>query len=247
MTDPQADLENGTLTLPLEFDRRHAMSELVLEIATAAAGTRSRWILQAALDRLGRAIAFTGGSIALVDGDDLGDRVAAGPFVGEALGQRLPRGRGRSWQVLDTLETGFIDDFQASAVQPAGAAAKLAMRSWLAVPISRRGGDRPVRGRLDRAFRLHRRRRPAARDRRPGARGADRSLARYAAEQRSRVLRDAFTGMVSHELRTPVTTIFGMSQLLPNGTPTWTPSAAGQLIEDIEADPTVFGASSRTF
>ena len=54
MTDPQADRENGTLTLPLESDRRHAMSELVLEIATAAAGELDLdRILQAALDRLG--------------------------------------------------------------------------------------------------------------------------------------------------------------------------------------------------
>ena len=182
-------------------------------------------------------IAFTGGSIALVDGDDLVIRAAAGPFVGEALGQRLPRGRGRSWQVLDTLEASLIDDFQASADQPAGAAAKLAMRSWLAVPISRRGegigllevdSTEPSAFTADDVQLLETVAQALA--------GPIDLSARYAAEQRSRVLRDAFTGMVSHELRTPVTTIFGMSQLLRQRHADMDAERRGQLIEDIEAE-----------
>src|SRR4029078_6789994 len=58
--------------------------------------------------------------------------------------------------------------------------------------------------------------------------------ARYAPEQRSRVLRAAFTGMVSHELRTPVTTIFGMSQLLRQRQAEMDADRRGQVIEGIE-------------
>jgi signal transduction histidine kinase len=239
MNDSVAEAEGGAIPLPLDpEERRHAMSELVLEIATAAAGELDLdRILQAALDRLGRVIAFTGGSIALVDGDELVIRAASGPFVGEALGQRLPRGRGRSWRVLETLEPELIDDFQASAVQPAGAAARLSMRSWLAVPISRRGEGI---GLLE------------VDSTEPSAFGADdvqllqtvaQALAgpidlaaRYAAEQRSRAVRDAFTGMVSHELRTPVTTIFGMSQVLRQRHAEMDPERRAQLIEDIVAE-----------
>jgi two-component system sensor histidine kinase KdpD len=232
------DATPGTITLPLDPDRRHAMAELVLEIATAAAGELDLdRILQAALDRLGRVVAITGGSIALVDGDDLVIRAASGPFVGEALGQRLPRGRGRSWQVVDTLEPGLIDDFQASAIQPAGAAAKLSMRSWLAVAISRRGegiglleidSTEPSAFTADDVQLLETVAQALA--------GPIDLSARYAAEQRSRVLRDAFTGMVSHELRTPVTTIFGMSQLLRQRQAEMDADRRGQLIEDIEAE-----------
>src|SRR5262245_29116612 len=239
MTDPVAEPDIGTLMLPLDPDeRRRATAELVLEIATAAAGELDLdRILQAALDRLGRVIAFTGGSIALVDGDDLVIRAASGPFVGEALGQRLPRGRGRSWQVLETLEPELIDDFQASVVQPAGAAAQLSMRSWLAVPISRRGegiGLLEVDSTEPSAFTAEHVQ--LLQTVAQALAGPIDLAARYAAEQRSRALRDAFTGMVSHELRTPVTTIFGMSQLLQQRHNEMDAEQRGQLIQDIEAE-----------
>src|SRR5579859_1221892 len=137
-------------------DRAKATAELVLEIATAAAGERElEAILRVALDRLRDVVAFTGGSIAVVDGDDLVIRAAVGPFEAEALGQRLPRGHGRSWQVVSTLEPVCIDDMQAEGVRATGARAGVEMRSWIAVPISRRGegiGLLEVDSTLPRAF-----------------------------------------------------------------------------------------------
>ena len=100
------------------------------------------------------------------------------------------------------------------------------MRSWLAVPIGRRGegigllevdSTEPSAFAAEHVQLLETVAQALA--------GPIDLAARYAAEQRSRILRDAFTGMVSHELRTPVTTIFGMSHCCDSGTPRWTPSA----------------------
>ena len=89
---------------PSVDERTLATAALVLEITTAAAGERDLdAILHAALDRLHAVVSFTGGSIALVDGDDLVIRAATGPFQEEALGQRLARGPSRSWTVVETL------------------------------------------------------------------------------------------------------------------------------------------------
>src|SRR5918995_7404699 len=94
--------------------RTLATAELVLEIATAAGGERELdAILRAALDRLHGVLAFTGGSIALVDGDDLVIRAATGPFEAEALGQRMPRKRSASWRVIESLQPVRIDDLAA--------------------------------------------------------------------------------------------------------------------------------------
>src|SRR3954452_18594370 len=85
--------------------RSEAMSRLIIQIAAAASGELDLdQILHEALDRLSAVVPFTGGSIALVDGDDLVIRAATGPFATEAVGQRLPRGRGRSWGVVQTLQ-----------------------------------------------------------------------------------------------------------------------------------------------
>src|SRR4029078_13116828 len=109
--------------------------------------------------------------------------------------------------------------------------------SWLAVPISRRGegiGLLEVDSTEPSAF--------AAEDVQlletvaPGLAGPLYLSARYAAEQRSRAVRDAFTGMVSHELRTPVTTIFGMSQVLRQRHADMDAEHRTQLIEDIVAE-----------
>ena len=216
-TSVPGDIEPGRTGMsPAHAERRLAIAELVLDIAAAAAGTLELDdILHAALDRLRGVVAFTGGSIALVDGDELVISAAVGPFVDEAIGQRLSRGTGRSWRVVESLEPALILDFHASDAAPAGAAARAGMRSWLAVPIPRRGEGIGILE-VDST--------------RPGAFGdEDVALlqsvaaalagpidlaARLAAEQTHRALRDAFTGVVSHELRTPITTIYGMSHVL---------------------------------
>src|SRR5689334_20959749 len=80
------------------------MSRLIIEIATAASGAvELDQILYQALDRLRDVIPLSGGSIAIVDGDDLVIRAAIGPFAKDALGQRARRGPGRSWTVVETL------------------------------------------------------------------------------------------------------------------------------------------------
>jgi len=125
---------------PSVDERTLATAALVLEITTAAAGERELdAILHAALDRLHAVVSFTGGSIALVDGDDLVIRAATGPFQEEALGQRLARGPSRSWTVVETLGSVRVDDVGAAGLRMTGPKASTAVRSWLAVPIERRG------------------------------------------------------------------------------------------------------------
>ena len=73
--------------------RSEATSRLIIEIAAAASGELDLdQILHEALGRLRAVVRLTGGSIALVDGDELVIRAAIGPFADEALGQRLTRG-----------------------------------------------------------------------------------------------------------------------------------------------------------
>jgi len=120
--------------------RTLATAALVLDITTAAAGERELdAILRAALDRLRGVVAFTGGSIALVDGDDLVIRAAIGPFEVEALGQRLARGPSQSWRVVESLASVRIDDLQAAGTKVKGERAATALKAWLGVPIERRG------------------------------------------------------------------------------------------------------------
>src|SRR4051794_8036047 len=65
--------------------RSAATVQLVLDIATAAAGERELdLILHEALSRLGTVLPLTGGSIALVEASDLVVRAAVGPFAAEA-------------------------------------------------------------------------------------------------------------------------------------------------------------------
>jgi K+-sensing histidine kinase KdpD len=218
--------------------RSAATAQLVLDIATAASGERELdQMLSETLDRLATVIPLTGGSIALVDGDELVIRAAVGPFAGEALGQRLPRGTGRSWSVVTTLEPARIDDLPAEGFRPAGRAAAVAMRSWLAVPLVRRGqgiGLLEVDSTTPRAF---------------GASDVElvqtvaRALAgpielasHYAAERQASALRDAFIGVISHELRTPITTIYGLSKMLRQRHAQLAPDVAAQAIEDVEAE-----------
>ncbi len=80
-------------------------------------------------------VRLTGGSIILVEGDELVLRAAAGPFAAQALGQRLPRGRGRLWQVIDRGEP-----FQSADLIAEGHRPTTPVRSYLAVPLLRPSG-----------------------------------------------------------------------------------------------------------
>ncbi|TME83239.1 MAG: GAF domain-containing protein, partial [Chloroflexi bacterium] len=182
------------------LDRSLATAELVLEIATAAAGEAELDdILRATLDRLGKVVPLTGGSIALVEDDDLVIRAAVGPFAEEALGQRMARGNGRSWKVVETGEPFMSRDLAAEGVHPQGEKAAAAMRSWLGVPIVRNGqgiGLLEIDSTMPDAF-----------DERDAEllqtivralSGPVDLASRYAAERRAGVLRDAFIGVISH-------------------------------------------------
>src|SRR5438067_4844170 len=103
--------------LALQLDRTLADAELLNAIAKAAAGEDDFGrILAVALDHLGRVVRFTGGSVALIEGDELVIRAAVGPFAGAALGQRLPRGTGATWRVVETGEPFRCDDVVAAGL-----------------------------------------------------------------------------------------------------------------------------------
>jgi two-component system sensor histidine kinase KdpD len=219
--------------------RSAATAELVLEIATAAGAERELdAILQTTLDRLRSVIRLTGGSIALVEGDDLVIRAATGPFAVEALGQRLARGGGRSWRIVTTGEAFVSGDLQAAGLGVRTSdRARRSIRSWLGVPIIRRGegiGLLEVDSTRRNAFSE---RDVALLDTVARALAGPIDLAsRYDEERRAGVLRDAFVGVISHELRTPVTTIYGASAMLRRRGETMTPDARQQVIGDIEAE-----------
>jgi K+-sensing histidine kinase KdpD len=194
--------------------RSEATSRLILEIAAAASGELELdQILHQALDRLRTVVRLTGGSIALVDGNELVVRAAVGPFAEEALGVRLSRRPSRSWRVIDTLEPYRTGDVVRDGDRIAGAGPKTAFRSWLAVPIVRNGsgiGLVEIDSTETDAF-------DADDEALLGAvvtvlAGAVEVAAHHEEERRSESLRDAFIGVISHELRTPVTTIFGLSR-----------------------------------
>jgi signal transduction histidine kinase len=222
----------------LDASRSPATSQLIIDIASAAAGERDLdQILHETLDRLQTAVPLTGGSIALVQGDELVIRAAVGPFADEALGQRVRRGPGLSWRVVETLEPCLLPDMRASEAIVRGPKARQAMRSWLAVPIVRHGvgiGLVEIDSTVPDAFSA-----------------ADMELLEtivrvlsgpveladhYAAEQRANQLRDAFIGVISHELRTPITTIYGLSKMLRQRGSDLDPEVMVSTIEDVEAE-----------
>jgi len=218
--------------------RSAATAALVLDIATAASGEGELdQILQQTMSRLATVTPLTGGSIALVDGDDLVIRAAVGPFAEEALGQRLRRGAGRSWSVVETLEPCLLDDIHAAGLQASGARAAVAMRSWLAVPLVRRGrgiGLLEIDSTASSAFRdadvalLSTVARALS--------GPIELASRYAEERQANALREAFIGVISHELRTPITTIYGLSKMLRQRVDSLSPEVRAQAIEDVEAE-----------
>ena len=219
-------------------NRSAATSQLIIDIAGAAAGERDLdHILHETLDRLRATTAFTGGSIALVQGDELVIRAAVGPFASEALGQRLKRGPSASWRVIETLEPCLIPDMHAAGITTRGAEGKKRMQSWLAVPIIRRArgiGLLEIDATSINAFSQ-----------------ADVELletvvrvlsgpvelaALHAAEVRASELRDAFIGVISHELRTPITTIYGLSKMLRQRGASLDGNVVMKAIEDIEGE-----------
>jgi two-component system, OmpR family, sensor histidine kinase KdpD len=228
---------------PGDAARSAVTSRLIIEIAAAASGELDLdQILHVALDRLRTVVRLTGGSIALVDGDDLVIRAAVGPFAGEALGQRLARGPSRSWSVVERLEPYRTGDLFRGGNRVRGAEASTAVRSWLAVPVVRRGSgigllevdstevdafDDSDRELLESVVGV--------------LAGAVEVAAHHAEQLRASALREAFIGVISHELRTPITTIYGLARVLRTRAATLAPATASQAIVDIEEE------SSRLF
>jgi signal transduction histidine kinase len=122
---------------PDALARAIAETELLTALVRATAGAEDLpAILEAALERLSRVMRFTGGSIALVEDDMLVVRAAIGPYADRALGQRLPRGRGRSWQVIESLTPFLSSDLLADGLRTVDAAPGTELRSYLAVPLT---------------------------------------------------------------------------------------------------------------
>jgi signal transduction histidine kinase len=218
--------------------RSDASARLIIEIAAAASGELDLdQILHEALDRLRLVIPLTGGSIALVDGDELVIRAAVGPFADEAVGQRLRRGPSRSWGVIERLEPYLTGDVLRDGDRVKGPAAAAAMRSWLAVPIIRHGvgiGLVEVDSSEVDAFDT---------DHQSLLAGVVTVLAghvelaaHHAEGRRAAELREAFVGVISHELRTPITAIYGLSRVLRQRGDALTADARNDAIADIEAE-----------
>ncbi|MBA3778094.1 MAG: GAF domain-containing protein [Chloroflexi bacterium] len=129
--------EQDTVEAQLLTERAgHRATRVLYDIATAATGESdlSR-ILGATLERVRQLIKFTGGSIALVEGDELVLRAAVGPFTREGLGQRLPRGSGQSWKVIETQEPFLTEDLRAAGYRIKGLEGDDGPRAYLAVPL----------------------------------------------------------------------------------------------------------------
>lgn len=113
------------------MNRALAEAELLNAVAASAAGEPElKRILSAALDHLARVVRFTGGSIALVEDDELVIVAASGPFAERAVGQRLPRGSARSWRVIEEGMPFMSGDVEADGFTPT-----TPLRSYLAVPL----------------------------------------------------------------------------------------------------------------
>jgi anti-anti-sigma factor len=114
---------------------RQAEEELITAIARMTAGeTDIGGMLTVALEELRQSIRFTGGSIALVEGEELIIRAAVGPFAESALGQRMPRGQSIVWQVVATEAPFLSNDLVAQGLTPT-----TPIRSYLAVPLRWQG------------------------------------------------------------------------------------------------------------
>jgi|GEM_PF-1655734 len=128
------DIEGERSALLDAQHRVRAATEVVNAITTASGDDDLEHMLSSALGHLRRVIPFTGGSLVLLEGEELVCRAAVGPFAGNALGGRLPRGQGRIWQVVDTGEPFQCGDLVAAGYEPTNP-----LRSYLAVPLIWRG------------------------------------------------------------------------------------------------------------
>lgn len=123
--------EAALRTLTVRLDRALAEAELLNTIASHTSGESDLGrLLSTALNHLRRVVAFTGGSIALVEEDALVIRAAAGPFADQARGQRVAHNDGPSWWVIDTGQPFLAGDLKAT-----GRTATTPIRAYLAVPL----------------------------------------------------------------------------------------------------------------
>jgi signal transduction histidine kinase len=131
-------MERGRLEEALA--RRADEAELLHSIALAAAGEDDlNRILNAALARLAGLLNFTGGSIALVEGDELVVCAASGVFAASTLDQRLPRDDGTVWQVLETGTPFLSNELPVALPSLPDEDVRQAIRSLLVVPLVWRG------------------------------------------------------------------------------------------------------------
>ncbi|HET7471793.1 MAG TPA: histidine kinase dimerization/phospho-acceptor domain-containing protein, partial [Candidatus Limnocylindrales bacterium] len=221
-----------------QADRSEATSRLIIEIAAAASGELDLdHILQTALARLRSVVRLTGGSIALVEGEELVVRAAVGPFADEALGQRLARGPSRSWGVIESRRPFLTGDLRTSGDRIRGARAAKVIQSWLAVPIVRAQeaiGLLEVDSPEVHAFGEDD---VELLEGVVAVLGGHLELAAHHAESaRATALREAFIGVISHELRTPITTIYGLARVLRQRGDGLAPDARREAIADIEAE-----------
>ncbi|HEU5317431.1 MAG TPA: GAF domain-containing sensor histidine kinase [Chloroflexota bacterium] len=209
-----------------QSDESHALrralaeAELLNSVAVAAAAEEDlTGILAAGLNYLRHLIAFTGGSIAIVEDDrqSLVIRAAVGPFAETALGQRLVAGRGRSWQVVETATPFLSNDLHAEGIAPT-----TPVRSYLAVPLlwRRRAigllevDSTEPNAFLDDDVRLLQRVAAALTGPVQLARRTSAAQAAQAAAEAAVRARDVFLGVAAHELKTPVTSLRGYAQLI---------------------------------
>jgi len=115
--------------------RTLAAAELVLDIATAASTEPALDdVLRMALDRLGEIVAFSGGSISLVDAETLIVRASTGQRRRSARGPRIAQGSSPRWKVIRSLAPMRLDD-----VRRRGSTGAHLTRAWLGAPIVLRG------------------------------------------------------------------------------------------------------------
>ena len=218
--------------------RTLATAELVLEIATAVSSERPLdEILRDALVRLGIIVPFDSGAISLLDGNELVVRAAVGPAESDLVDRRFRRASDARWRAIHERRAVRIDDVQSSGDGLAGPRVEREIGSWLGVPIMRRGegiGLLEIDAGTPDAFYDEQEALVATVGR--ALAGPVDVAARYVAERKASVLRDAFIGVISHELRTPITTIYGMSQVLRQHHRAMDPTALGTVIEDIEGE-----------
>ena len=218
--------------------RALATAELVLGIATAVADERPlSVILRDALVGLGVIVPFDSGAISLVDGPELVVQAAVGPAERDLVDRRFRRASDVRWQAVHECRTIRIGDVRATGDGMAGPRTDREIRSWLGVPIVRRGegiGLLEIDAGTPGAFFDEEQELVATMGR--ALAGPVDVAARSVAERKATVLRDAFIGIISHELRTPITTIYGMSQVLRQHHATMDADALDHVIEDIGAE-----------